>query len=57
MNAVDMRWVRIRRPTIVVGGELTMDALEVAPGAGKNDKRWWALHWGDVVVVGIEQTV
>lgn len=27
---VDQRWVRIRRPTIVVGGELTMDQLEVA---------------------------
>ena len=26
---IDKRWVRIRRPTIVVGGELTMDALEV----------------------------
>jgi DNA-binding PadR family transcriptional regulator len=26
---VDQRWVRIRRPTIVVGGELTMDQLEV----------------------------
>jgi DNA-binding PadR family transcriptional regulator len=26
---VDHRWVRIRRPTIVVGGELTMDQLEV----------------------------
>ncbi len=26
---VDRRWVRIRRPTIVVGGELTMDNLEV----------------------------
>jgi predicted ATPase with chaperone activity len=26
---VDRRWVRIRRPTIVVGGELTMDSLEV----------------------------
>ncbi len=26
---IDHRWVRIRRPTIVVGGELTMDALEV----------------------------
>ncbi len=25
----DKRWVRIRRPTIVVGGELTMDNLEV----------------------------
>ncbi len=28
-QAVDRRWVRIRRPTIVVGGELTMDNLEV----------------------------
>jgi len=35
-HAIDKRWVRIRRPTIVVGGELTMDALEVTPGAGKN---------------------
>jgi len=26
---LDERWVRIKRPTIVVGGELTMDALEV----------------------------
>lgn len=26
---IDQRWVRIRRPTIVVGGELTMDSLEV----------------------------
>ncbi len=26
---IDARWVRIRRPTIVVGGELTMNALEV----------------------------
>ncbi len=26
---VDPRWVRIRRPTIVVGGELTMDSLEL----------------------------
>ncbi len=25
----DPRWVRIKRPTIVVGGELTMEALEV----------------------------
>jgi hypothetical protein len=27
---IDKRWVRIRRPTIVVGGELTMENLEVA---------------------------
>lgn len=26
---IDGRWVRIKRPTIVVGGELTMDSLEV----------------------------
>jgi len=35
-NNVDKRWVRICRPTIVVGGELTMDALEVMPGSGNN---------------------
>jgi len=27
--AFDKRWVKIRRPTVVVGGELTMDALEI----------------------------
>src|SRR5262249_22694645 len=27
---VDKRWVRIRRPTIIAGGELTMDNLEVS---------------------------
>jgi predicted ATPase with chaperone activity len=26
---IDKRWIRIRRPTIVAGGELTMDNLEV----------------------------
>ncbi len=26
---IDHRWVRIRRPTIVVGGELTLDSLEI----------------------------
>ncbi|QDS99610.1 ATP-binding protein [Adhaeretor mobilis] len=26
---VDNRWIKIRRPTVVVGGELTMDALEI----------------------------
>jgi predicted ATPase with chaperone activity len=25
----DKRWIKIRRPTVVVGGELTMDALEI----------------------------
>ncbi|HYO25362.1 MAG TPA: AAA family ATPase [Lacipirellulaceae bacterium] len=33
---IDRRWVRIRRPTIVVGGELTMDSLEVNASAGIN---------------------
>ena len=28
-HKIDKRWVRVRRPTIVVGGELTMDNLEV----------------------------
>ncbi len=28
-SKLDRRWVRIRRPTIVVGGELTMSSLEV----------------------------
>ncbi len=28
-DQIDERWVRIRRPTIVTGGELTMDALEI----------------------------
>ncbi len=28
-SRIDKRWVRIKRPTIVVGGELTMDNLEV----------------------------
>lgn len=27
---IDKRWIRIRRPTIIVGGELTMESLEVA---------------------------
>ncbi len=26
---IDRRWIRIRRPTIIAGGELTMDSLEV----------------------------
>lgn len=28
-NEYDRRWVRIRRPTVIVGGELTLDALEI----------------------------
>ena len=33
---IDNRWVRIRRPTIVVGGELTMDHLEVTLNTATN---------------------
>ena len=29
MDQIDERWVKIKRPTIIVGGELTMDALEI----------------------------
>ncbi len=29
-HAYDTRWVRIKRPTIVVGGELTMEHLEIS---------------------------
>jgi len=25
----DRRWIKVRRPTVIVGGELTMDALEI----------------------------
>lgn len=35
-NDYDHRWVRIRRPTIVAGGELTMEMLEVAHSAETN---------------------
>lgn len=33
---IDHRWIRIRRPTIVVGGELTMDSLEVTLNTATN---------------------
>lgn len=29
MSTVDHRWVRIKRPTVVVGGELTMKSLDI----------------------------
>lgn len=32
----DKRWVKIRRPTVVVGGELTMDSLEIRHDANSN---------------------
>jgi len=27
---IDKRWIRVRRPTIIVGGELTLDSLEIS---------------------------
>jgi len=33
------------------------EAFVFPPGAGKDDERWWALHWGDVVVVGLDTNV
>jgi predicted ATPase with chaperone activity len=35
-NDVDRRWVRIRRPTVTVGGELTMEQLEIRHHPIKN---------------------
>lgn len=35
-SGFDKRWVRIKRPTIVAGGELTMDMLEVQGDAESN---------------------
>jgi len=32
----DPRWIKIRRPTVVVGGELTMDSLEIRHDAVTN---------------------
>jgi predicted ATPase with chaperone activity len=32
----DRRWIRIRRPTVVVGGELTLDNLEISHDARSN---------------------
>lgn len=29
MGTYDRRWLRVKRPTVVVGGELTMDSLEI----------------------------
>ena len=32
----DRRWIKVRRPTVVVGGELTMDSLEIRYDARSN---------------------
>lgn len=34
--AFDKRWVKVRRPTVVVGGELTMDSLEIRHDPSSN---------------------
>ena len=34
--AYDRRWIKIRRPTVVVGGELTMDSLEIRHDPNSN---------------------
>jgi predicted ATPase with chaperone activity len=36
MLSHDRRWVRIRRPTVVVGGELTLDSLELSHDRSTN---------------------
>lgn len=33
------------------------DAFSFPPGEGRDGERWWALHWGDVVVVGLDTNV
>ncbi len=33
------------------------EAFCLPPGEGKNGEEWWALHWGDVVVVGLDTNV
>lgn len=32
----DRRWVKVRRPTVIAGGELTMDSLEIRHDAASN---------------------
>lgn len=34
--AYDRRWIKIRRPTVIVGGELTMDGLEIRHDPNSN---------------------
>ena len=35
-TAYDPRWLRVKRPTVVVGGEMTMDALEIRHDPSSN---------------------
>ena len=52
-KAVDRRWVRCRRPLVMVGGELTLDALELSfnPSAGFYKAPVQALANGGVLVI------
>jgi predicted ATPase with chaperone activity len=36
LERIDRRWVRIRRPTVLAGGELTLDMLEIQVNATTN---------------------
>jgi len=50
---IDRRWVRIRRPTVTVGGELTMDSLEITVNAatGINEAPLqWKSNGGTLVI-------
>ncbi|MBU0595181.1 metallophosphoesterase, partial [Candidatus Bipolaricaulota bacterium] len=33
------------------------ETFDLPPGEGLHGERWWALHWGDVVVVGLDTNV
>lgn len=36
VSDTDKRWIKVRRPTVVVGGELTLDSLEIRHDPGSN---------------------
>lgn len=36
LQSFDRRWIKIRRPTVIVGGELTIDALEIRHDPNSN---------------------
>jgi len=52
-DLIDRRWVRIRRPTVIVGGELTPDHLEITVNAatGINEASLqWKSNGGTLVI-------
>ena len=53
MASSDRRWVRCRRPLVMVGGELTLDALELSynPGTGFYRAPVQAIANGGVLVI------